>query len=129
MKIGELSTKTGCSIQSIRFYERNGLLKSPERTEANYRLYDEDSLRQITFIKQCRSLDISIAEIKELISNKQEPNESCESINEMIDKHLIEVTNRIKVLTSLKSTLKEMKNSCRHNQKIKDCGVLRILGE
>lgn len=127
MKIGELANKTGCSIQSIRFYERNGLLKQAERTQSNYRQYDKDASKQLTFIKQCRSLDMSISEIKELVANKQNPNNSCANVNAMIEAHLEDVSKRIDELVSLKSTLTAMSNACTNSRKIKNCGVLQKL--
>ena len=129
MKIGELANKTGCSIQTIRFYEREGLINPLQRTQSNYRLYDKGSLRQLTFIKQCRSLDMSIVEVKQLIQNKENPNNSCASINSMIDVHINDVTNRIQELVQLKETLTDMALACSSNRSIKDCGVLQKLAE
>lgn len=129
MKIGELANKTGCSIQTIRFYEREGLINPLQRTQSNYRLYDKGSLRQLTFIKQCRSLDMSIVEVKQLIQNKENPNNSCASINSMIDLHINDVTNRIQELVQLKETLTDMALACSSNRSIKDCGVLQKLAE
>ncbi len=108
MKIGELASRTGCSIQTIRFYERKGLIDLPQRTQSNYRLYDKGSLRQLTFIKQCRSLDMSIVEVKQLIQNKENLDNSCASINGMIDVHISDVTKRIQELVQLKETLSDM---------------------
>jgi Cd(II)/Pb(II)-responsive transcriptional regulator len=129
MKIGELASRTGCSIQTIRFYERESLINTPQRTQSNYRLYDKGALRQLTFIKQCRSLDMSIIEIKQLIQNKENPNNSCASINSMIDVHISDVTNRIQELIQLKETLSNMALACSSNRSIKNCGVLQKLTE
>ena len=76
MQIGELAKQTGCSIQTIRFYERKGLLDKPSRTEGNYRLYDKAAADKLTFIKQCRALDISMKEIELLLEEKTSPNQS-----------------------------------------------------
>ena len=69
LKIGALSTKTGLSIQAIRFYERKALLSAPERTQSNYRSYSDVALKQLMFIKQCRALDMTIEEISLMSSN------------------------------------------------------------
>ena len=86
MKIGELSKKSGCSIQTIRYYEREGLLLNPNRSEGNFRLYDSKALKQLEFVKHCRSLDISLNDIKRLIELKNKPEESCSSVNALIDR-------------------------------------------
>lgn len=128
MKIGDLSRQTGCSIQTIRFYERKGLLSEPKRTEANYRVYDDKSEEILKFIKQCRAHDMSINEIKELIENRENPEQSCESVNVLIDEHIEQVTQRIEDLLSLKKSLLQMAKSCSTNRTIKECGILSNLG-
>ena len=67
MKIGEIASLTGCSVQTIRFYEKEGLLESNRRSEGNFRLYDEAAVEQLNFIRHCRSLDLSLPEIRQLI--------------------------------------------------------------
>ena len=73
MKIGVLAEKSGLSIQTIRFYERKGLLPPPERTQANYRVYANGTLQHLLFIKQCRALDMTIEEIDQLLVTRANP--------------------------------------------------------
>ena len=127
MKIGELAKRSGCSIQTIRFYERKGLLSKPERTQANYRSYDKTLLDELIFIKQCRSLDISMKEIETLIHNKNNPEQSCTSVNKLIDEHICQVNEKIKELSSLKLTLEQMAQSCDASKTMKECGILSEL--
>ncbi|KMT66759.1 Cd(II)/Pb(II)-responsive transcriptional regulator [Catenovulum maritimum] len=127
MKIGDIAEITGCSIQTIRFYERKKLLPEPTRTDANYRLYDQNAIERLTFIKQCRAHDMSIQEISLLLANKEMPEESCDSVNAIIDEHLQQITVKIEELIALKKSLKQMVNSCSSNRKIKDCGILSNL--
>ncbi len=96
MKIGELSKTTGCSIQTIRYYEKEGLLSTPERTEGNYRLYGERALKELEFIKHCRSLDIPLTDVKRLMELKNKPEESCASVNKLIAQQLALVNNRMR---------------------------------
>ena len=70
MKIGELSKSSGCSVQTIRYYEREGLLSDPERSEGNFRLYSDKALKELEFVKHCRSLDISLNDTKRLLELK-----------------------------------------------------------
>ncbi len=115
MKIGELSKKSGCSIQTIRYYEREGLLLNPNRSEGNFRLYDSKALKQLEFVKHCRSLDISLNDIKRLIELKNKPEESCSSVNALIDQQLALVNKRMKELRALKAELQQMASACGSN--------------
>jgi Cd(II)/Pb(II)-responsive transcriptional regulator len=129
MKIGVLSKVSGCSIQTIRYYEKEGLLRHPVRSEGNFRLYDTESLKELEFVKHCRSLDIPLSDIKQLITLKQNPKDSCSSVNELIDKQLQLVNRRINELNSLKASLQDMSLSCHESNMIEDCGILKTLDE
>lgn len=129
MKIGDLSKKSGCSIQTIRYYEKQHLFEPCYRTEGNYRVYDAASLSALRLIKQCRSLGLTIIEIKQLLDTKQNPEKSCTSVNNLIHQHMIGVTQRIAELKELKLILSEMALACSDNRKVKECGVLQMLEE
>lgn len=127
MQIGDLAKQTGCSIQTIRFYERKGLLEKPPRSEGNYRLYDKATADKLIFIKQCRALDISMKEIALLLAQKSSPNQSCVSVNLLIREHILLVDNKIDELQQLKSVLTEMSEKCSDGNTIKTCGILNEL--
>ena len=127
MKIGELAKLTDCSIQSIRFYERELLLDAPERSEGNYRLYNQKSIEQLTFIKRCRSLDITLSEIKRLLNLKQSPETQCKEVNDLVDKHIKQIDLRMREIKNLKVSLKTLRSKCHRNQAVKDCGILQGL--
>jgi Cd(II)/Pb(II)-responsive transcriptional regulator len=127
MHIGDVATKTGCSVQTIRFYERKGILASPARTQSNYRQYSADSIKQLIFIKQCRSLDMSIDEIGTLLKSKNEPNASCNKVNAMIQTHIKQVSQRIEELEELKKSLLNMASTCDEARQIRNCGILESL--
>lgn len=127
MKIGELSKKSGCSIQTIRYYESEGLLSHPERSEGNFRLYSNKSLKEIEFVKHCRSLDIPLGDIKRLLELKNKPEESCSSVNALIDQQLTLVNKRMKELKALKKELQQMASSCGSDKTIDACGIIKSL--
>ena len=127
MKIGELSKTTGCSIQTIRYYEKEGLLSTPERTEGNYRLYGERALKELEFIKHCRSLDIPLTDVKRLMELKNKPEESCASVNKLIAQQLALVNNRMRELKALKAELQQMASSCTTENTIEACGIIKSL--
>ena len=127
MKIGELAKLTGCSIQSIRYYEKEGLLNSILRSEGNYRLYNDESVRQLIFIKRCRSLDISLSEINQLSSLKSTPTQNCNEVNKLFDKHLQEVDLKIEELEKLKNQLLDLRHKCSDKHIVEDCGIIQEL--
>ena len=127
MKIGELSKTSGCSVQTIRYYEKEGLLSDPERSEGNFRLYSNKALKELEFVKHCRSLDIPLSDIKRLIELKNKPEESCSSVNALIDRQLTLVNQRMKELNALKKELKLMASSCGSGGTIEACGIIKSL--
>ena len=127
MKIGQLAKVSDCSIQTIRYYEREGLLSPTSRSEGNFRLYDEKALKELEFVKHCRSLDIPLSDIKTLLELKKRPEESCSSINDLIAKQLDLVNKRIQELKALKSELQIMKKACSSDNTVESCGIIKTL--
>lgn len=127
MKIGELASRSGCSIQTIRYYEQQSLLPSPKRSEGNFRLYDTSNLEQLMFIKSCRRLDLALDEIRGLIALRDTPDMCCNDINTVIDAHLTEVMERINELQNLQHQLKTLRRSCSSHRKVSNCGILQHL--
>ncbi len=127
MKIGELAKKSGCSVQTIRYYEKEGLVTSTARSEGNFRLYDQQALDRLTFVKHCRSLDLSLAEIRQVQTLIHSPNEQCNDVNRMIDSHIVQVEERIQELTKLCSQLKALRGQCSDEKTVEQCGILREL--
>lgn len=103
MKIGELAQRTGISIETIRFYEAQGLLPPPARAANNYRVYTPEHAEQLAFIAKCRSLDMAHTEIRRLLELQANPQASCEEINSLLDEHLRHVQARIAELNDLEA--------------------------
>ena len=101
MKIGELAKTAQTQTETIRYYEREGLLPEAARTEANYRIYDESHVQRLAFIRHCRSLDMTLAEIRTLLSFKDTPDDSCADVNALLDEHIGHVASRIRELKAL----------------------------
>ena len=76
MRIGELASRAGCDVQTVRFYERETLLEEPRREPSGYRRYDERHLTRLNFIRHCRSLDIPLAEVRQLLEFAAKPKPS-----------------------------------------------------
>ncbi|MGN0922591.1 Cd(II)/Pb(II)-responsive transcriptional regulator [Ectopseudomonas mendocina] len=127
MKIGELARKAGCQVETIRYYEREGLLPAPARTEGNYRLYGSQHLERLVFIRNCRTLDMTLEEIQRLLALRDLPHESCAGINSLVDEHIEHVEARINSLLALRDQLTELRDRCNSPQESEDCGILRQL--
>ena len=128
-KIGELANRTGCSVQAIRYYEKEQLLPATRRSDGNFRLYDQTALDKVLFIKQCRSLDLSLAEIRYLIELTDSPSADCNNVSEIIDSHIEQVAQKQRDLEKLREKLGALRVSCSNNRTIEECGILRSLSE
>lgn len=127
MQIGQVAKRSGCSIQTIRYYEKEGLISPPARSEGNFRVYDSLTLEKLAFIKNCRALDLTLKEIKLLISLQDSPSTPCEAVNGMIDEHLHFVESRISDLQNLHNDLMRLRYACGQARSIDQCGILNEL--
>lgn len=124
MKIGELARATGTQVETIRFYEREGLLPEPSRTEGNYRIYEDDHAERLSLIRQCRSLDMTLDEVRVLLRFKDAPAENCGEVNMLLDEHIGHVVARIRELKVLEKELRTLREQCVSNQVAAACGIL-----
>jgi len=127
MKIGDLANLTGTQVETIRYYEREGLLPEPARTATNYRIYDVEHVERLAFIRRCRSLDMGLDEVRVLLGLKDKPSQSCEDANRVLDEHLGHVTQRIDELVALKAQLESLRSQCGEAKESADCGILKEL--
>ena len=127
LKIGELAKQTGSLVETIRYYEREGLMPSPMRSEANYRLYGGEHIERLQFIRNCRSLDMTLNEIRRLLVLKDRPEQSCDEVNAVLDSHIGHVTRRIEDLKRLQNEMEALRRSCSKPETARDCGILQAL--
>ncbi|MBU0752280.1 MAG: Cd(II)/Pb(II)-responsive transcriptional regulator [Gammaproteobacteria bacterium] len=127
MKIGELARGTGTSVETIRYYEREGLLPATERTDGNYRIYGGAHADRLRFIRNCRSLDMTLEEIRVLLRFKDSPADDCGAVNELLDEHIGHVANRIRELRHLERHLKGLRDLCQESRDAGHCGILNEL--
>ena len=129
MKIGELALAGGCDVQTVRFYERAGLLPKPGRTASNYRTYGPGQVERLQFIRRCRSLDMTLNEIRALVRFVDAPQENCGEVDGVIDEHLQHVERRLSELEALRARLRALRRQCRKVQSAAECGILNRLGK
>lgn len=127
IKIGDLGKRTGCQVETIRYYENEGLLAKPSRSNGNYRLYSEDHVERLQFIRHCRSLDMTLSEIRALLRFRDAPDENCGEVTILLDEHIGHVTSRIGELRSLQRQLRSLRGLCLKSQAAAQCGILQGL--
>ncbi len=124
MKIGELATAAATPVETIRYYEREGLLPTPARSQGNFRLYEGGHLERLQFIRHCRSLDMSLDEVRELLRVRDAPGADCGDVNSLLDAHIGHVSQRIRELRALERQLKDLRQRCARAQPADRCGIL-----
>jgi len=127
MRIGELANAAKCSVETVRFYEKEGLLPKTERGTNNYRVYGSRHARQLRFIRNCRALDISHEEVRTLLRLMEESDRSCGSVDAILDNHIEQVNARISELEQLKGQLVALRKRCRWQSKVRECRILHSL--
>ncbi len=129
MRIGQLARLVGVDTQTIRFYEQQGLLPPPDRQENGYCVYTEKHSERLAFIRRCRILDLSLAEIHELQSYQDDPHQPCTAVNALLDDHISHVRSQITALQALEKQLVSLRASCNDDRDIGACGVLGGLSD
>ena len=126
MTIGALSAHTGCNIETIRYYERIRMMPKPPRTRGGHRLYTQDHLKRLTFIRRSRELGFSLGQIRELLRLVDGGRYTCSQVKVITLEHLDEVRARMKDLKRLEKVLKAMASQCDRG-KVPDCPVIEVL--
>lgn len=127
MKIGELAHQAGVDVQTVRYYEREGLLDTPARTASGYRAYGPQHLERLNFVRHCRSLDMPLAEIRRLLELSRESSISCDEVNALVRAHLGRVQAKRKSLEDLEKQLAVLNAQCESGHRVADCGILEEL--
>jgi len=125
-KIGILSKKTDCQIETIRYYERIGLMPKPDRTESGHRVYGSEHEKRLSFIRRCRELDFSLKEISFLLAAAENENPSCAEIEKFSGKHLSLIQAKIKDLRAMEKIMKSLLNECQGNRTL-GCPLINVL--
>lgn len=127
MKIGELAKQTGCDVETVRYYEKAGLLPEPSRNDAGYRLYQPEHLERLQFIRHCRSLQMGIPDIRVLLDFKAQPTIECQGVNDLLDHQIALLRAQMLKLQSLEQQLMRLRHQCEQPHLVKECGILQNL--
>ena len=113
MRIGELSRQTGFQVETLRYYEKEGLLEPVSRTESGYREYDKESLKQLKFIQQAKSVGFSLSEISDLLTLRVERDQhSCADVKTIAGHKLVQIDNKLNELNKIREALHKITEAC-----------------
>lgn len=128
MTIGRVATKAGVGVETIRFYERRGLIQQPKKPDgAGFRSYPDEVVAQIRFIQRAKQIGFSLSEIGELLSLKADPSSDCGDIRERAAAKLDEVDGKIASLKRMRKALEEMIAACPASGALRACSILDAL--
>ena len=126
LTIGHLARQTDTKVETIRFYEKSGLLPAPGRTDGNYRAYDPSHLKRLSFIRRARDLGFSLDQVRELLSLSDDRDQSCAAVDAIANEHRSEVERKIRDLQALKAELDNLIDQCGCGT-IAECRIIESL--
>jgi Hg(II)-responsive transcriptional regulator len=127
LKSGELAKRAGVNIETLRFYERKGLLPKPPQRASGYREYPAESVRLIRFIKRAQELGFSLREVRDLLALRVEPGTTCADVRQRADEKLSEVQSKIADLKAIERALRTLTATCSGQGPLSDCPILECL--
>ena len=127
MRIGELAKRASIKVDTVRYYEKAGLLPLPPRRPNGYREYGSGHLERLAFIRHCRALDMPLNDVRQLLDLLAHPSKDCRDANELIDEQLARVRQRITELRTLEQRLQSLRTQCTAQALSAECGILQEL--
>jgi len=124
LTIGEVAKQANVHIETLRYYERQGLVPRPRRSVSNYRLYAEDTVRRVRFIKAAQELGFSLAEIRELLSLRATPKTRCAEIRQRAEAKVQAIEAKIASLQAMKQALTKLVAECSGDGPVTECPIL-----
>jgi DNA-binding transcriptional MerR regulator len=106
MQIGKIAEKCSVSVQTVRFYERNGLLPNPPRKDSGYRIYSDADLKRLQFIRQAKALGFALEEIREILQLRERGQCPCGSVLKLAERHLHNVESQLRQLSTFRDELR-----------------------
>ena len=128
MRIGELAEATGSNSETIRYYEKIGLLPRPGRTDSNYRDYSATDVERLSFIRHARGLGFELADIRSLMELAEHPERDCGEVDAIASRHLAAVESKLARLDSLRVELGRMLAQCRGGT-VSSCRIMKVMAD
>jgi MerR family mercuric resistance operon transcriptional regulator len=129
LTIGQLAKQAEINIDTIRYYERRGLISPPRRKESGYRQYFEDAVLRIRFIKHAKDLGFSLDEISELLSLRLDRTAKCGDIKKRAQRKITEIEGKIQMLERMRVTLVRLTKTCDEGRQVSECPILEALDQ
>lgn len=127
LTIGQLAKEAQVNIETVRYYERRGLIPEPPRRESGYRQYSKADINRIRFIRRAKELGFSLREISELLSLRVDPNTTCADIKKQAEIKLADIEEKIRALQKMKRALTKLVTLCRGRGPTSECPILEAL--
>ena len=127
LTIGQLAKQADVHVETIRYYEREGLIPEPPRRDSGYRQYSPDFVTRIQFIKRAKTLGFSLKEIAELLALRVEPNTACDEVRNRAEKKMGDIEAKIQTLARMKQVLDQLVVACNQRELTDECPILATL--
>ena len=127
LTIGKMARAAGVGVETVRFYERQGLIDKPPRPTSGYRHYSMDAVRRLRFIKRAKELGFTLKEIAELLSLRMRPNTCCADIREEADSKIAAIERKIQDLQGVRNALQRLADGCHDQDSLEQCPILNAL--
>lgn len=129
LTIGRLARRAGVNVETIRYYERRGLLPEPPRTEAGYRQYNPQAIRLIRFIKRAQALGFTLEEIGDLLTLRVAPKSNCDAVERRAERAMARIAAKVAELDRMRAALSRLVSACRERRPTDECPILDALEE
>ncbi len=127
LTIGQVAHRAGIGVETVRFYERKGLVEEPPRADSGYRQYPEDVVARLRFIRRAKELGFMLSEISELLSLRVDPDITCADVKKQAEFKIADVEEKIRVLQGIKTALKKLAASCVGTGPTSECPILEAM--
>lgn len=129
LTIGQIAKTCGVGVETIRFYEREGLIPQPPRPVVGFRHYPPETVRRILFIHQSKALGFSLREIRDLLSLRVDSAKNCNLVRKHAESKIVDIEKKIETLASLRQALKKLVDACGSRSTTDECPILEVLEE
>lgn len=127
LTIGRLAQKSGVNVETVRFYERRGLICQPSKPEKGYRRYPLEMISRIRFIKNAQELGFSLREVSELLDLRVDPQTTCKDVKEQAEAKILDIEEKMQALLNMKNALTKLAATCRGKGPSSECPILEAL--
>ena len=128
MRIGELAERTDVTVQTVRYYERRGLIPEPERKPSGYRIYGEEDVLRLRFILRAKALGFTLTEIEELLDLRTDPRRTADDVRRHAEEKIADVEAKLRDLRGIRRVLRQLVESCNAHGSTEECALMHAIG-